>query len=262
MVGTAAGLAAEGFSVFIYSIVPFVTMRCFEQIRVDVCYPRRNVNIVGVGGGLSYGSQGVTHHSIEDVAVMRALPGMMVMSPGDPIEVDACVRAALAYTGPAYIRLGKNGEPTLHQDSLLPEDIGVHCMRQGDNVAVLATGTMVETALEASELLLGRGVTVSVWSVPVLKPVPYRRLEQALGGAEVVYTLEEHSVVGGLGSLIAEFIAAKACHPRLRMFGIPDQYAEQVGSQAYLRSAFGLSARQIADQIAGDLARNGGRRNA
>lgn len=251
MIGVAAGLASCGYKVFVYSIVPFATMRCLEQIRVDVCYPMADVKIVGVGGGFSYGAQAGTHHSVEDVAIMRSLPGMCVMSPGDPVEAEACVRRALA-VGPAYIRLGKTGEPVLHRGPIQSDTLGMHRMRAGRDIALLATGSQVAAALTVADNLDRRGISAEVWSVPLLKPVPSADLK-VLATFNRIYTLEEHSVIGGLGSMVAEWLARHPSGACLHSFGVQDCFATEVGSQAHLLRSLGLAPDDVSAEILQDL---------
>lgn len=249
MIGVASGLAANGYRVFVYSIGNFPTMRCLEQIRNDVCYHNRAVTIVAVGAGFSYGALGYTHHAIEDIAVMRALPNMMVLSPADPAEARELTRRAAASDGPAYLRLGKNGEKTFHQDlgSRAPFDSLV--LRDGTDVTILVTGSIVELAISAHEKLLGDDVSVRVVSVPVLKPLGVGVLRAAEGTRGIV-TLEEHSVIGGLGSAVLERAALERWTAAIFPVGIPEVALNKVvGSHAYLREINGLTVEAVIDAV-------------
>ncbi len=255
MVGLAAGLAHAGRRVVIYGIVPFVTMRCLEQIRVDLCYPSEAglpVTIVGVGGGLTYGPAGATHHAIEDIAVMRALPNMTVVCPGDPAEVRAAVRASLRLPGPCYLRLGKTGEPAVHAGEVEGFAIGRGIrLREGKDVALIATGNMLPVAAEACELLARRGVRAALVSMHTVKPIDRALVAELAGRCRLIATVEEHSIVGGLGEAVAGVLAddCPGAPARLRRFALPDAYAHEAGSQAYFRRLWGLTAPQIADAI-------------
>lgn len=254
MIGLAAGLAMSGKTVFVYSIVPFVTMRCFEQVRVDLCYQNLPVKLVGVGQGVTYGTAGATHHAIEDIAVMRALPNMTVICPGGPIETKKAVAASLNLTGPCYIRLGKSGEPTVHQSEDIDFAIGRGIrVRKGVGVALVATSNMVPTAVAAADLLEKEGWKPEVISMHTVKPIDRELLAETARRCPLIATLEEHNLIGGLGSAVAEVILADNLHARLITFGIPDTYAPVAGSQEYLRELFGLTPSQIEAVIRGEL---------
>lgn len=235
-IGVAAGLALSGKIVYVYSIIPFVTMRCFEQVRVDVAYMNTNVRLVGVGAGLSYGPAGATHHSIEDIAIMRALPNMTICCPGDPIEVREIVKQSVAYNGPLYIRLGKNGEPKIHSEDT-KIDIGKAIeVTQGDDLALVTTSNM----LEQGKLWVGEwakeGKYASLISMPTIKPFDVAAIHKLIEKKIPIYTLEEHSIIGGLGSAVAEVIAESGSGIKFKRIGIPDIYTHHVGSQIFLRN--------------------------
>lgn len=241
--GVAAGLALSGYKVYLYSIVPFVTMRCFEQVRVDIAYMQTNVKIIGVGGGLSYGPAGATHHAIEDVAIMRSLPGMSVCCPGDPFETEQLVRYSLATPGPMYIRLGKNNEPCLHDDGDVIDFGKAAIMRKGSEFAVLAMGNMLETAKNWVDEWIQEGYDPLLASMHTMKPFDDVFIKDIVTGGMPIVTLEEHSRIGGLASAVAE--AAVNCRINIRMksVAIEDVYSHYVGSQAFLRNRLGLSMR-------------------
>ncbi|MDO8108502.1 transketolase C-terminal domain-containing protein [Isoptericola sp. b441] len=261
MIGVAAGLAASGYRVFVYSIGNFPTMRCLEQIRNDVCYHERSVTVVAVGAGFSYGPMGYTHHAIEDVAVMRALPRMTVLSPADAVEARVLTRYAAGLEGPCYLRLGKNGEPRLHQAPLdVDEAVGGQVLCEGDDVTVLATGSIASLAVEAADLLRGRGIAARVVSVPVIEPLPESVLDQARGTAGIV-TLEEHSARGGLGSAVLETAARMRMTLPVTVMGTDDSaLGRHVGTTAYMRAMNGLTVQSVADAAA-SLARADGPSN-
>lgn len=255
MIGFAAGLAMQGLLPVVYSISPFATMRCFEQIRVDLCYQRLPVVIVGVGGGFSYGSLGSTHHSIEDVAIMRALPNMTVYAPADPIEAEFCLLSALKSDGPAYVRLARNNEPVLHDaniDSL--EDVIHVC--PGDDIAILTYGPVLAQAIEARQKLSSNGINVAVYSIPVLKPLDKESLTRVLRTYNKVFILEEHNVIGGLGSAVSQIAVSTLSRPELpdiRFIAVPDSYPDQYGNHSFLLTYYGLDTDGIVSEIIREL---------
>lgn len=250
MIGVAAGLAMSGKTVFVYTIVPFITMRCFEQVRVDLCYQNLPVKLVGVGQGVTYGTAGATHHAIEDIAIMRALPNMTVICPGGPIETGKAVEESLKLTGPCYIRMGKSGEPTVHPDEDIPFTIGRGIrVREGEKVALIATSNMVPVAVEAAELLQAEGLNPEVISMHTVKPIDRDLLIECAVRCSLFATLEEHNVIGGLGSAVGDVILEENLPVRLIKFAIPDVYAPIVGSQQYLRKRFGLTPEQVFARI-------------
>ncbi|MBT3295606.1 MAG: transketolase [Verrucomicrobia bacterium] len=250
MVGMAAGLAVAGKRVFVYGIAPFVTFRCFEQIRVDLCYANLPVTIVGVGAGLTYGPAGVTHHTIEDVAVLSALPNMTVVCPGDPVEAGAATREIMSLPGPCYLRLGKSGEPVVHQDEPADFRIGRGIrLREGRGVALIASGSMLPTAVAAAEILAESGLEPEVISMHTVKPLDEELVLDVARRCGTIATIEEHVARGGLGSAVGDTILAAGAGVRMLRFALPDAYACEAGSQAYLRAAYGLTAGDIAGRI-------------
>lgn len=250
MMGMAAGLAMSGLRPFVYTITPFITTRCLEQIRVDVCYHNVPVVIVGTGAGLSYASLGATHHSCEDIAFLRALPHMTVICPADAVEVRLALRAALRHDGPVYIRIGKKGEPVIHQSE--PEfQIGrAIVIREGSDVSLLSTGNMMPIALEAAELLSERGITAQVVSFHTVKPLENAFLAEVFARFKVVATIEEHSVLGGFGSAVAEWLTDRSApESRLCCIGTPDIFLHEAGEQEYVRHKWGLTAENIAARV-------------
>lgn len=248
MVSVAAGLALAGKRPVCYSMVPFLFMRAFEQVRVDVVAHGLPVLLVGVGGGLSYGHEGVTHHAIEDLAMARALPGLTVIAPGDPVETAAAVRHALALPGPTYLRLGRNGDPVLHKTSV---DVTKPLVLRGADSrnVVVATGHIVAAAVEAADLVAREhGLDVRVISVPMLKPVDDDTLAKHLSAASSVVTVEEHSVIGGLGSHVAELMFARRILVPFAKLALPDAYCRTHGTLEWLRDLYGLSPRALARQ--------------
>ncbi|MFL2771257.1 MAG: transketolase family protein [Rhodospirillaceae bacterium] len=255
MMSVASGLAMSGLRPIAYTITPFVTTRCLEQIRDDVCYQNVPVIIVGVGSGLGYASLGPTHHSCEDVAFLRALPNMTVTCPGDALEVRAILRRALEHDGPIYLRLGKKNEPVIH-DSIPDISLGKGLLlRKGNDVSLFSTGTTLPLAVEVTEALASHGIKVRLVSLHTVKPLDTAMMELAFSETRLVITLEEHSLIGGLGAAFAEWIADRAPLPaRLYRVGTRDEFFEESGDLAFARLHFGITKEDI---VAGVLARVG-----
>ena len=250
MIGLAAGMALTGKVVFTYSIGNFGTLRCLEQIRNDVCYHRANVKVVAVGGGLAYGNLGVTHHASEDVAILRSLPNMVVLSPGDPIEARFATMAAVAYDGPCYLRLGKAGEPVVHQDEPAFELGRAIAMRKGTDVTLIATGGMLATASSVAAALDAKGVSVRLLSMHTIKPLDREAVVEAATQTKFVFTLEEHSVEGGLGGAVAEVMAElEPGHAPLKRIGLRPEFNKVVGDQKYLKALHGLDEEGVMSTI-------------
>ena len=239
MVGVAAGLALAGKRPVVYTIVPFATMRCLEQIRVDVCMQDLPVKIVGVGGGLAYGTLGHTHHSVEDVAVMRSLPNMRVYVPCDPDGTRSLTARMFRQPGPVYLRLGKNGEPD------------VNWFPKTGEVTIFGCGPILKNALEAAGILESAGISCRLVNVDIIKPLQTTIVQQLIRASKAVVTLEEHSVVGGLGSAVAEVIAEMGYGVPFKRIGIEDQFVTAVGSQKYLWEYCRLDAQSVVATIRG-----------
>lgn len=244
LTGLAAGVALAGKIVFTYSIANFPILRCLEQIRNDVCYHKANVKIVSVGGGYSYGALGMTHHATEDIAILRALPEMTVIAPGDPIEVRAATRAIVEKSGPCYLRLGRAGEPILHQS--LDFQIGKAIpVRNGDAITIISTGGLLQNALQVADKLADRGFQARVLSMHTVKPLDDDSVLAAARETRAIVTVEEHSVVGGLGSAVAECLAESGLQVPFKRIGLPSSFSSRIGSQEYLRAKAGLSPEGI-----------------
>jgi transketolase len=248
LIGVAAGLALAGKRPVVYSIAPFVTSRPHDQVRVDVACQRAGVLIVGVGGGLAYGSLGPTHHAIEDLALMRALPDMTVVAPGTPSEAAAATVALLAHDGPAYLRLGKNGEPECDIPGAFRLGTG-RWVRHGSDVTLCTTGAMLPAAIEASDALADRSIEAAVLHLPTVKPIDLAALAAA-AEAPLIATIEEHTLPAGFGSAVLEALADQGRAVPVLRFGIPDTFAPAVGTREYLLERYGLTAEAIAQRVA------------
>jgi len=250
MVGVATGLAMAGMRPICYTITNFITYRCIEQIRVDVCYHHQPVIIVGTGSGLSYASLGGTHHSCEEMGMLRLLPGLAVMAPADAMEVRGALRAALGQTNPVYMRIGKKGEPVIHA---APPDLTIGkaiVVREGTDVCILSAGNMLPACLQAADLLATNGCSAQVVSFHTIKPLDEACLSQSFGKFAVVATVEEHSVLGGLGGSVAEWLSDQpASRGRLMRFGTRDEFLHKTCEQESARKIFGLTAENISARL-------------
>jgi len=251
MIGLAAGLAMCGYRPVCYTIAPFVTYRCLEQIRIDVCYHKAPVTIVGTGSGLSYASLGATHHSCEEMGMLRLLPGMTVLAPADSFEVQACLQAVMREDRPVYLRIGKKGEPRIHA-KIPAYRIGESLvLREGHDVFFVGAGTILPVVLAAADALAASGLSVGVASMPGVKPLDLALLQRVFSNCRVVATAEEHSVLGGLGGAVAEWLSDQE-PPRARLvrFGTADEFLHETGEQDEARDHFGLTAEHMAAKVA------------
>lgn len=250
MTGIAAGLASCGLQPLTYTITPFNTLRCLEQIRNDICYPNLPVIIVGTGSGLSYSNLGITHHSMEDIGVMRMLPNMHVVCPADPVEVKLAVADALRLKRPTYIRLGKKGEPVVHTEPP-PFEIGKGItVRQGDDIVLLSVGSMLSVALQCAELIAETGASVRVVSLHTVKPLDEPLLEELFLNYRVIAVLEEHGLAGGAGSAVLEWGCSRHLDlGKTRCFGGPDRFLTACGNQQQARDQIGLNAEAITHEL-------------
>jgi len=249
MTGMAAGMAMEGKIPIIYSIVPFATMRNFEQIRNDLCYQNMNVKIVGVGAGFSYGPYAHTHHGLEDIGILRTLSNLIILCPGDPIEVALATKAMLNHVGPVYLRLGKAGEPNIHKT--IPNfKIGKGILiEDGKDVTIVGTSTFLQRAWDVTSLLKEKGLSVRLISMHTIKPLDAKIILDSVKKTPAIFTLEEHSVIGGLGSAVAETLAENNSKIKFKRIGVPDRFTKVMGNQDYMREANNLSVNQIANTI-------------
>jgi transketolase len=257
MMSVASGMALSGLRPVIYTITPFTTTRCFEQIRVGACYHSAPVIIVGTGSGLSYAELGPTHHSLEDLAILRTLPGMTVLAPCDEVEMRLGLRAALRQDGPLYMRIGKKGEPVIHKTQPAGFALGkAITLRPGREACLIAAGTLMPAVLAAAEALEKAGISTRVDSFHTIKPLDGARLAEVFRSARLVGVVEEHGLAGGLGGAIAEWRASQDGNmARMLAFGTSDEFMYEVGTQEYARRKFGLTADNIASRVLGALRR-------
>ena len=235
MTTVAAGMALEGKTVFTYSIGNFPTLRCLEQIRNDCAYHNANVKVVCIGGGFVYGSLGMSHQATEDLAILRALPDVVVMAPADLVEAEECTKALAAYPGTAYLRLGRGGEKRIH-DHIDNFQIGKAIkVRDGKKIAIFSTGAIFEEVNAAYNVLVEKGYDPAVYTFPTVKPIDTEVIKECAKEFDVVVTCEEHNIVGGFGSAVAEVMAEmKEKKAYLLRIGLNDEYSIKVGNQNYL----------------------------
>jgi transketolase len=249
MIGIAAGLSMSGKNVYCYSIIPFLLMRTFEQIRNDLCYNNLPVKLLGAGGGLVYGVEGFTHHAIEDVAIMRSLPNMTVVAPGDALEAKALAEKSVDYQRPLYIRFGRDLEPLVHQKKLELEIGKGIIVREGKDICLLATGTMLYPGKIVTENLEKRGFNPTLISLHTIKPLDKDLIKDCARKYKFIFTLEEHNIIGGLGSAVAEVLAENNFSGRFRRIGIRDEYSPYIGGPAYLLEKLGLDSENLTNFI-------------
>jgi transketolase len=253
VVGMAAGLAMEGYIPFVHTIATFITRRCYEQVALDLCLHNLPVRLIGNGGGLVYAPLGPTHLAIEDIAIMRALPNMTVVAVGDADEMRRLMNQTLDWPGPIYIRLAKGGDPIVSRAENGFEIGKAIPMRSeaGASVALISTGIMTGHALTAADLLAEQGFKCNVLHVHTIKPLDAEAIRRCARGAQLVVTIEEHTIVGGLGSAVLDSLIDEMGRgaPAIKRLGIPDTFAQSYGSQDDLLEAYGLRPAQISSTI-------------
>ena len=250
MIAMAAGMAMEGKNVFVYSIGNFPTLRCLEQIRNDCAYHKTNVKIVCVGAGFAYGPLGMSHQATEDIAIMRALPDVIVLSPGDKVEAAACTKALVDYHGTAYLRLDRGGEAPI-PGKLDDFQIGkARRVYEGERIALFSTGAIYDELETARNILVQKGYHPAVYTFPTVKPIDQKLIEEISLEFELIVTCEEHQASGGFGSAVAEVMAEmKRKKANLVRIALQDEYASLVGSQKYLRTQYGIEGQSIAATV-------------
>ena len=247
MIGTAAGIATTGKIPFASTFAHFAAGRAFDQVRNSVAYPHLNVKICPTHAGVSLGEDGGSHQSVEDVALMRAIPGMVVLSPADAVETEKMVFAVAEYEGPVYVRLGRLNIPVLFDENYKFEIGKAATLREGNDVAILATGLMVSEALEAAKLLEEKGVKARVVNVSTIKPLDTETVLKAAKECKFIVTSEEHSVIGGLGSAVSEYLSE--VHPaKVVKHGIQDVFGQSADGETMLTN-YGLRAKDIAEIV-------------
>jgi transketolase len=255
MIGLSAGLALEGKIPYVNTIATFNTRRCYEQIALDLCLHNLPVRVIGQGAGLVYAPLGPTHHAIEDIAIMRALPNMTVVAPADADEMRRLMPQTVDWPGPIYVRVAKGGDPVVSSDAHQFK-IGVPIMmRSGKDVLIITTGITLQIGLEAAKRLEDSGISAGVMHVHTVKPLATEQIRAAVSEARAVITIEEHTVIGGLGSAVAETLVESGIRPLppFRRIGIPDTFAHEYGSQASIMDHMGISADGVVSTALGLL---------
>ena len=239
-IGIAAGLALGGFKPFVYAMAPFALMRCYEQIRQDAAYMQINIKIIGSGGGFQNGHQGATHHTIEDFALARVLPNMIVCAPADPVEEKQLLEQCVNTESPVYMRIGKNNDPVIHNTNDVIKMGKAFSLEKGADLEIVTTGTITRRVLEWLPDLSRQGISAGVTVFPTLKPLDTQYLDGLIETGKKVIVAEEHSIIGGLGEAVCAYFGLKNAGNKIRRLGIQDAYFHDVGSQKYLLEKAGL----------------------
>jgi len=247
IVGISAGMATTGKIPFFVAIAPFVTSRPFEMVRNDLGYMRQNVKVVGRCAGMTYSDLGATHQSLEDIAIIRTIPGFTVVNPGCPVEINKAVHAITEHIGPVYLKLGGPKMPVLFDEDYVFELGKGVTMKEGNDVTLVGTGTVLSKAYEAAEILEQQGISVRLINIHTIKPLDRDLLIKAARETGAIVTVEEHYIAGGLGSAIAETLA-EVCPVRMKMIGVDDQFASN-GPYEELLALYGLQPEQIAETV-------------
>lgn len=252
MTSLAAGMALEGKVVFTYSIGNFPTLRCLEQIRNDCAYHDANVKIVCAGGGFAYGSLGMSHHATEDIAILRALPNVTVVCPGDLVEAEAATKAIAKIPGTCYFRLGRGGEKRIHEridDFQIGKAIKLREVDGNKKIAVFSTGAILDSAFDACNQLIDKGYGIIQYSFHTVKPIDESVIYQCAEVCDYIVTVEEHNVIGGLAGAVSEVLAGSFGDAKLIKIGLEDLYCTCVGNQEFLREQYGLDANSIVRKV-------------
>jgi transketolase len=261
MIGYASGLTMTGFNVFVYNIIPFVLYRCYEQVRNDICYQRLPVTLVGIGSGLTYAPGGMTHYSIEDLAICQTLPNLTVISPIDPVETRAAVQYAIQAREPVYIRIAKSGESAIRTDPC-HDILEPALIRDGEGVAITAHGSIFPEALEAADSLAGSDIFPRLISIPTLQPFPGDSLLSMIRGCHAIVALEEHYRSGGLTSRMTDFLMDRSEGIKVVPITLPDRFIHEVHTQKGMRQHNGIDAAQVARAVTMLMKKKQGGRHA
>lgn len=245
MISFAAGLGLVGFKVFVYNLVPFVLYRCYEQVRNDICYQKLPITLIGIGSGVTYAPQGITHYSVEDIAIARTLPNLTILSPSDPVEAEKCAEYAIKSKTPVYIRLAKSGEPPIHKNKLRSIEYPI-VLKKGDGVAILFHGSISIEVIKAVESLKKNPMVISV---PMVYPLNFTSLLEMLKNIHTLITVEEHFVDGGLGSIISDWLTKERLFFRLIKLGIKNEFIHAIKNNAGMRCKYGISSENIKNTI-------------
>ena len=234
---------------YIYSIVPFVTLRCLEQIRNDICYQNLDVKIIGIGGGFSYGTLGSTHSVMEELAILRTLPNMTVLCPADAFETEELILKSYQTKNPTYIRITKADETSLHSKKPDLEIGEPYIIKEGSKIAIISAGSQAIFSVQAATELKEKGHDIKVINIHTIKPIEKNSLLKLLEGIDKVFVFEEHSVMGGIGSAVLECLAESEWKGKVKIIGVPDEFSSCVGSQDYLRKKYAIDKEGIIKSI-------------
>lgn len=251
MVSIAAGLSLGGKKVFIYTIIPFLTLRCYEQIKIDLCCMNLPVTIVGVGPGLTYGSDGPTHHATDDIALMRVLPGITILNPSDSVMTKACLHSAYKNSGPTYVRIDKGSLPVLYNPESLDFSEGLYELSEGTEVTIVATGIMVHQALKVANELTKHSISAGVVDLYRIKPLNKEMLLSILYKSKHLVTIEENTIIGGIGSMLSEIITDNGLNVPLKRIAVPDVHCFESGKRQDLHKLYNLDVGGIVKIICG-----------
>lgn len=237
-ISIAAGLALMGKKPYVYTIIPFLVERAFEQVRLEVAYMNTNVKLIGIGAGFTYGSAGATHHAIEDISLMRSLPNMTVCCPGDNKEAEQIIRQSILNDKPMYVRIGRHNRGIFNNEKL---EIGkASVIEKGEDIAIISTSNMLPDAANYCKQLKAQGRKPYLISMHTVKPLDKEIILELVDKGVEIKTMEEHSIIGGLGSAVAEVIAESGKGVKFERIGVPDEFSHYIGSQKYIKKQFGL----------------------
>lgn len=242
-IGLASGMALSGHKVFYYNIIPFVLMRCYEQVRLDICYQELPVILIGIGSGITYAPAGMTHYSIEDIAIAKTMPNLNIISPSDPIQVQKAVQYAIKSKQPTYIRISRSGEPTLFEkdtDITKPSSL-----KEGSKKAIIFHGSIVDEVLKAGEVL----EDVAIISFALISPLDVDETKRILEKYESIYVVEEHFENGGLGSILSDFIIENKLSVCIEKIAIKNHFIHKIGDCNYLRKELNIDSESIIERI-------------
>lgn len=248
MISVAAGLCLSGKRVFVYAITPFVTQRCFEQIKVDLCLSDLPVTIIGSGSSLTYSVHGPTHQAIEDIAMMRALPGMTILNPCEQVSAQAAARLAYTNDGPVYVKMDKGFHPILYSTNTVFSE-GIFQLKEGNDLCIIATGLMTQRAFFVAEKLKDISINTSIIDIFKIKPLNKEYLLKKIRNVKAIVTIEEQNIIGGIGSAICELLAESAINIPIIRFGINDEYPELYGDRDWLHKYFKLEENVLSKRI-------------
>lgn len=248
MIGFGAGLALSGYKVYFYNIIPFVLYRCYEQVRNDICYQNIPAVLIGIGSGVTYAPGGMTHYSVEDLALAQTLPNLHVLSPIDPIEATLAAEYSFTCNHPTYIRLAKRGEPNIHKSTNF-DITKPQVLEDGEDIAIVFHGSIANEAISAAEMLKKEGISIKLISIPFLQPLNFEALLKLTSKMKYVISLEEHYENCGLGSILSQHSIKSRAPWKLHVMGIPYQFIHSVNKTAKLREKFGISANDILNKV-------------